>query len=300
MTIRYVDFTRHGWRRPTQPYQIALLSDVHFGNRKQRDRQIQAIREIDRLNPAFLVLMGDNVETARPEHYAEAKELLKGVQTPILPITGNHEIFPHFQPVDDCLDRFRQAFGFAQPYFHRVLPPYHFIFLGIDQRQDQLPQTVRDTGISPAQLHWFRDRLQEHPHRPTVVVTHAPLLGTVQNSEYFYLAQSAELLTILRDAPQICLWVSGHTHLPDIHNGKPLRTLITDAKGHTFLHVPPVADYYVHLVHGQRRYFRLPELRTRLLDCHADRITIRTLDLHTGDSWVNGDVVPGQGLFRTA
>lgn len=297
MPTRFVDFSKHAWRRPTQPYKVAVLSDIHFGNAKLRDRQIQALKEVDRLLPAYLVLLGDNVETARPEHYDVAQELLKDVQTPILATTGNHEIFPHHEPVDQCLAKFNEVYSVEQVYSHRVLPPYHFIFLGIEERDEALPHTTRDTGMSRKQLQWFKDRLAEHPELPTVVFSHAPLVGTVENSEYFHMAQSAELLAILDDSPNICLWLSGHTHLPDRHEARQLRTIVSDAKGHTFVHVPPVADYYVHLVHGQRRYFHQETMHTRLLTCHPDHITIHTVDLFTGHTWEMGHVVPGKGLI---
>jgi 3',5'-cyclic AMP phosphodiesterase CpdA len=260
-------------------FRVGLLTDLHIGNAVLRARQEKALASMDRLGLRLLCLMGDVVDNALPHQYELAKGMLGGRHTPILAISGNHELFPMTLSVDECLANFRR--GFAQPrhYVARRFDPYLFVFLGIDRRLPEQPRNRRDTGVSPEQRAWFRETLRRHAHLPTVVISHAPLEGTVADSEHFPLADSVDFRDILATAPQVCLWMSGHTHLPDIHRGKPLATAVEPTPGRHFVHVPSLADYYVHVVNGERLFFRGLPLHTRVLDCHADRIEVATYDM---------------------
>jgi 3',5'-cyclic AMP phosphodiesterase CpdA len=260
-------------------FRVGLLTDIHIGNTSLLERQKKAFADMDALGLRLLCLMGDIVDNALEHQYAMARSLIGGLNTPILAITGNHELFPLTLPVETCLAHFRHGFGQPRHYTARRYDPYLFVFLGIDQRLPSLPKNRRDTGISQEQLDWFRLTLQQHAGLPTVVISHAPFEQTVADSDHFPLADSASLCDILADAPQVFLWLSGHTHLPDIHRGEKLQTAVEPIPGRHFVHVPSLADYYVHVVHGQRQFFRGLPLQTRLLACYPDRIEIETYDM---------------------
>jgi 3',5'-cyclic AMP phosphodiesterase CpdA len=259
-------------------YRLGLLADIHFGNSSLQERQEKAFAGMDALGLRLLCLMGDIVDNALEHQYALARQMLGGLNTPVLAISGNHELFPLTLPVETCLAHFRQGFGQPRHYMARRYDPYLFVFLGIDRRMPGLPRNKRDTGISPEQLEWFRQTLRQHGHLPTVVISHAPFEDTVADSDHFPLADSGTLCEILSDAPQVCLWLSGHTHLPDVHRGERLLTVTEPVPGRLFVHVPSVADYYVHVVEGQRHFFRGLPLQTRLLACYPDRIEVETYD----------------------
>jgi 3',5'-cyclic AMP phosphodiesterase CpdA len=271
-----VDFAPHAG----QPlFRIGLLTDIHFGNASLRERQEKALVSMDALGLRLLCLMGDIVDNALEHQYLLAQSMLSHMDTPLLAISGNHELFPLTLSVADCLANFRRGFGQPRHYTARLFEPYLFVFLGIDQRLPNLPRNRRDTGITAEQLSWFRHTLRQHANRPTVVVSHAPFEGTVADSDHFPLADSAALCEILSDAPQVILWLSGHTHLPDIHRGERLLTATEPVPGRMFVHVPSLADYYVHVVQGQRQFFRGLPLQTRLLACFEDRIEVETYDM---------------------
>lgn len=281
-------------------FRVGLLSDVHFGNASLRERQNQALSSMDALGLRLLVLMGDNVDNALGHQYAVARTALRGLDTPILAISGNHELFPQALPVEDCLAHFRHAYGQVRHYTARLLPPYFFVFLGIDARRPHLPKNRRDTGLSDAQLQWFQETLQQHGDRPTVIVSHAPLEGTVADSDHFPLADSPRLREILAKSPQVILWLSGHTHLPDVFRGNALRTAVEPEPGRFFVHVPSVADYFVHVIDGQRQFFRGLPLKSRLLSCFADRIEVETFDPVTGTCQPFVTVPVRRPTFRAA
>ncbi|MBC7545202.1 MAG: metallophosphoesterase [Candidatus Sericytochromatia bacterium] len=261
-------------------FRIGLLTDIHFGNDSLRARQELAFCRMDSLGLRLLCLMGDIVDNALSDNYETARRLVNKLNTPMLALTGNHEVFPLSLPVEACLANFRTGMGRPRHYAWRYFDPYLFVFLGIDQREPHLPKTRRDTGTSEQQLQWLRATLQAHAQTPTVIVSHAPLENTVEDSDHFPLAASSQLYDILGEAPQVFLWLSGHTHLPDVHCGESLKTAVALGSGCTFVHVPPVADYYVHVIKGDRQFFRGGEdLQTRLLTCHPDRIEVQTYDI---------------------
>ena len=262
-------------------FRIGLLTDIHIGNASLRARQELAFARMDSLGLRLLCLMGDIVDNAMPHHYRLAEHMLAKLDTPTFALTGNHELFPATMPVEVCLEHFRQGMGRPRQYGFRYLDPYLFVFLGIDQREPQMPRTRRDTGTSVAQLTWLSALLDAHRHTPTIIISHAPLADTVEDSGHFPLAASPVLAEILAGAPQVCLWLSGHTHLPDVHQGQPLKTRVEFAPGRFFVHVPPVADYYVHVVNDNRQFFRDESLHSRLLVCHPNRIEVLTYDLLT-------------------
>jgi 3',5'-cyclic AMP phosphodiesterase CpdA len=280
-------------------YRVGLLTDLHIGNPVLRHRQERALAAMDALGLRLLCLMGDIVDNALPHQYELAKGMLGGRRTPLLAISGNHELFPMSLSVDECLANFRQGFSQGRHYVARRFDPYLFVFLGIDRRLPEQPRNRRDTGISPEQRAWFRQTLQQHAHMPTVVISHAPIEGTVADSDYFPLADSADFKAILASAPQVCLWMSGHTHLPDVHRGQPLATAVEPTPGRHFVHVPSLADYYVHVIDGERLFFRGLPLHTRLLTCHADRIVVETYDLDAQTITPFVTVHPRMALQRT-
>jgi len=266
-------------------FRVGFLTDIHIGNASLRERQEAAIARMDSLGLRLLCLMGDIVDNGLEHNYALANRMLAKLDTPLLAITGNHEIFPLTLPLDVCLDNFRKGMGRPRHYGIRIFDPYLFVFLGIDKRMPHLPKTRRDTGLSDEQLDWFAQTLAANPDRPTVVISHAPFEQTVEDSQHFPLADSARLCEILATAPQVRLWLSGHTHLPDVHHGESLQTMVEPVPGRVFLHVPSVADYYVHVVNGVRQFFRGLPLESRLLECHPDHIDVQTINIESGEIW---------------
>jgi Icc protein len=196
---------------------LAQISDLHVTAKGKRlfdriDTPAFLARAVAHLNaldprPDFVWITGDLVDQGSAAEYAYLREILRALSIPWALMPGNH----------DDRAALRQAFT-DQPY----LPPggefLHYALDGLPLRLLALDTLIPgESGgrLCAARLDWLRDRLEEHPDRPTVVAMHhPPFLSGLAEMDAINCDNSAALGAIVAEHPQIERILCGHVHRP--------------------------------------------------------------------------------------
>lgn len=269
---------------PERPYfGIALVGDPHLPGKelpakKNLLRTIDGWDDIDRV-----VVLGDICkETGTAAEYASAKAFFGRLHKPLRPIAGNHDyIYEDEMNREERkvkaspatrrkkLARFAETFGLKNIYSSERIGNYLLIYLSTDD-----PESERLAQLSAEQLAWLTKELAGHRDMPTIIFFHAPLEGTLQSYNSYtntpsYVAQPAvRLHDLIRENPQLFLWVAGHMHVPAT-NGSYASTVNVYQKQVTVIHN---AD-----LERKRPW-------TNVLYLYPEKVVVRTYD-HWQKSW---------------
>ena len=207
-------------------HHLVVLGDMHLpgNNLAIKEQVLQTINAWSDVET--VVAVGDLCEKEGSfEEYRLLKSFFAKLAKPLLPVVGNHDFIYSFMEKGsksvrgdaenraEKLRRFRDTFGLSSEYYSKTVGDYALIFLSADS-PDHL------AGISPTQMAWFRQELERHRQRPTIIFFHAPLDGTLDsynrnvNTPNFVAQPEATIRALLADHPQAFMWVSGHTHTP--------------------------------------------------------------------------------------
>lgn len=222
-------------------YRIVVMGDPHLPVRErevkgpaEQQNIIQAKNKVvDDINAwedvAEIAVLGDIAAQFGVEsEYMYAKQFFSRLTKPVYFISGNHDYIYQdaFSPggkfvlADEAsrarkLKQFKETFDLPSLFHSHQAGRYQLIYLSPDSLESR-----RLAEIGETQLAWLRGELQHHPHSPTLVFFHAPLKDTLHNynntanTPDFVAQPETALAAIIRENPQIGLWVSGHTHTP--------------------------------------------------------------------------------------
>lgn len=221
------------------PYRIEVMSDIHLPVRTEKVKNLdkqqriieakqQVIADINAWKDVRqVVVLGDVVaNTGNEEEYAFAAQYFSQFNKPVTFINGNHDyiyedslsaegkrIRANADTRAEKLERFKEKLGITKLFYSQRLGPYLLVFLSIDSLDSScLAQ------MSEIQLRWLQQELKSNTNSPTIIFYHAPLPGTLSKydlnlKEKNSVVQPVEGINeILRNNPQVFLWVSGHTH----------------------------------------------------------------------------------------
>jgi predicted phosphodiesterase len=164
----------------------------------------QSVTSINALNPDFVVICGDLVNTADEKSFADFVRIKRGFSMPVYCAAGNHDVSD-----GPSLARYRQRIGedyYAVEHKGRMLVVVN----------TQLWKTPI-AGESEKHDAWVRGTLERARDRkmPIIVAGHFPLYITEPNEaeEYFNLApeKRAELLELFVHCGVVA-YISGHAH----------------------------------------------------------------------------------------
>jgi len=160
--------------------------------------------------PDILIATGDLTDFGRPEEYAHLRELLAPLTMPIYLIPGNH----------DQRENMVAAFP-DHSYLTQALP---FIQYGIEEWPMRI--LAIDTVIAgksagelcQARLSWLREKLEEGPNRPTIIIMHHPpfktFIGHMDDIGLDRSSGAEGLKAIVALHPQVERILCGHLHRP--------------------------------------------------------------------------------------
>ena len=228
------------WAETAAYQRILILSDAHLPvvprenpdpakEKRIMDAKQSIIADINAWDDvARIVATGDLLGSYGTEaEYAAAKAFFGKLNKPVFAIAGNHDYIyigrdPEFRFIrGDAaerkakLERFKREFNQQQLYYTLESGRYLLVFLSTDSLDSKVL-----CQFSPAQMNWLADVLAKNKNRPTIVFAHAPLAGTLTNYNRYintpsFIAQpETEIRDLLRQNPQVFMWVSGHTHTP--------------------------------------------------------------------------------------
>ena len=286
----------NGWAEPAAYQRILILSDAHFPFvpretpdpvKEQRimDAKQNLIADINAWDDVSrTVATGDLVGSyGTDEEYAAAKAFFAQLKKPVTYIVGNHDyiytgrdqnfkfIRGNAEERQAKLNRFKREFHQQQLYSVQEYGRYLLVFLSTDSLDSKVL-----CQFSQAQMNWLAEVLAKNKNRPTIVFAHAPLAGTLTNYNSYintpsFIAQpETEIRDLLRQNPQVFMWVSGHTHTP--------------ATNKDF-------DSPINLYDGRVHNIQNPDLNreviwTNSLYLYPDKVVIKTFR-HSDKTWLD-------------
>jgi 3',5'-cyclic AMP phosphodiesterase CpdA len=206
----------------SQPFHFVQMCDTQLGfggYDDDVDRFSRAVAQINALNPDFVVICGDLVNTANEKSFSDFKRIKDRFQVPCHSAAGNHDLGN--QPTTKSLKFYRETIG--NDYFHFVHQGFTFVIVNTQLWKAPVQEeTARhDT--------WLRSTLASarQQHSPVVIVGHYPLFLKTpeEDEEYMNLPQSKrhELLELYQQNGVVAV-LGGHTHrlLVNSFQGVPL------------------------------------------------------------------------------
>ncbi len=209
-------------------YHLVILGDPHLPGKEPEIKRL-VVDTINLWNDVTgVVVLGDICSTAGiQEEYDYAQKFFSTLKKTMYFINGNHD----YRYIWDAqtqrhrtaykeiqikkLEQFKKTFIHRpDPYYLEKIGGYLLIFLAVDKIESEYLAT-----ISEKQMNWLSSQLEENKKLTTIVFFHAPLNGTLFDSENKnynqpkYIAQPEDKIKeLLKKNSQIFLWISGHTH----------------------------------------------------------------------------------------
>ncbi len=212
---------------------FAHISDIHLskdGNERfmMSEEAAEGLRHIlARLNAMpdldFIFIGGDCLHHGHEEELARFRELVAGVEKPLLVIPGNHDGNLPEEPQVFTQRRFAAVFNpqFAarpatgQAGYFSVAVGEGVQFIGLDTT---LPGQVGG-AVDAAQLDWLRGELARHDDRLVIVGCHHPLHPLCPQDrqgkwrDWFVCANGESVQATLDAQPAVRLVLCGHHHV---------------------------------------------------------------------------------------
>jgi predicted MPP superfamily phosphohydrolase len=178
----------------------------------------QAVREINELDPDFVVICGDLVNTANDKSFSDFKKIKGSFQMPCYCVPGNHDIGN--KPTSESLQYYRKTIG--EDYFVVEHKGVTFIFVNTQLWKEPVQ------GESEKQDIWLKEKLKIATERgqQVFIVGHYPLFcrEADEADEYMNLPleKRTELLR-LYDQYNVVAVLSGHTHRLTLNKYKDIQ-----------------------------------------------------------------------------
>lgn len=181
---------------------ICQISDIHCGNARFIPELLdRTIVEVNRMNPAVVVVSGDLTDAGYREEFEQAAEYIDRIECEhVMVILGNHDArnvgYMHFE----------RLFGER----HSVIDLDEIILVGVDSSEPDL----NDGQVGREHYGFITDTFSRAGDKLKIFVVHhhlIPLPGTGRERNIVY--DAGDVLQRLTDA-KVDLVLSGHKHVP--------------------------------------------------------------------------------------
>lgn len=173
-----VDRQRFSVELPPRALRIAILPDRTTGRDWGLPYLRAAVEDLRRIDPDVVFTIGDMVQgytRSTSQWDAEAAtwlEIVAPLESPVLPVAGNHDVVSGTRDPDDPTfdERFRRTFGPLR--YVAELPGATVIVLFSDGRRGE-----EGVALSPEDLLWLEHSLEQASERgePILLLTHRPM-----------------------------------------------------------------------------------------------------------------------------
>jgi 3',5'-cyclic AMP phosphodiesterase CpdA len=189
------------------PTRALHVSDLHAGKHEAAGLADGLAALVDEIEPELVIATGDLSHRGRPEQLLHAKDLLDGLEAPVLAVPGNHDI-PYTFPArfTRTWAEFERAFGTIDPIYRSE----SLVVCGLDSVRPWRHQGGR---LSAGRLAGVAGTLADAPpHALRVVALHHHLAGAPwRTSRKFPLKDRNGALHALASAGSE-LVLGGHIH----------------------------------------------------------------------------------------
>lgn len=191
------------------PVRLVHLSDLHIGaSRSDSGIAEQILRRVAAFQPDLVVISGDLTHRARPREFAQARDFLDAISSPLFLIPGNHDV-PHLNLLARVFDPFERY----RVHIDKELEPvYHspqVVLAAVNTvRSVRFHQGRLDESQLDSLEHVFGDVA---PTACRVLVTHHALVGPPGGRIKQPMPNRLRILRRLEDLG-VNLVLSGHVH----------------------------------------------------------------------------------------
>ncbi|MBC8468063.1 MAG: metallophosphoesterase [Planctomycetes bacterium] len=216
----------------TESFTFVQMCDTQLGfsdYEKDKASFRQAVRQINELNPDFVVICGDLVHTANDKSFSDFKEIISSFQMPCYYVPGNHDIGN--KPTPESLQ-----------YYRKMLGEYYFVFehkgtTFICVNTQLWKEPVQDE--SEKQDRWLKERLKiaSGKGQQIFIVGHYPLFCREADEPEEYmnlpLEKRRELLRLF-DQYNVVAVLNGHTHTLILNRYKNIQMVNAETTSKNF------------------------------------------------------------------
>lgn len=173
----------------------------------------QAVKQINELDPDFVILCGDLVNNANDSTYADFMSIMKGFKVPCYLAPGNHDVGN--VPNNETLSYYRKTIG--EDYYNFQNKKHSFIVTNTQLWKAQVDHE------SEKHDKWFENTLKSECNKqhPTFVIGHFPLYTeSPEEKEHYFnlpLTKRKRILELLKKY-NVTAYLSGHSHKFITHN----------------------------------------------------------------------------------
>jgi 3',5'-cyclic AMP phosphodiesterase CpdA len=185
---------------------ILHVSDLHIGTREDPDVARALSELIGRVAPELVVVSGDLTHRNKPHQHETAAAFLRGFDTELLVVPGNHDI-PVWPPwrFTATFRAFEQTWGTAQPIYRSE----RALVVGLNSVR---PWRHQSGGVRRSQLVWAAEQLAAAaPDALRVVALHHHMIGAPWRTRKKPVAERNRVLAALVDCGAELI-LAGHTH----------------------------------------------------------------------------------------
>lgn len=286
-------------------FSFSVLSDVHVMASDPVSQRLlrAALADHRALRPGskLLVLNGDLTDGTERDYTSLLKLLGDVPHAPVQATMGNHDYYGVWHTPSGGMDTtqlnpawssqqavalFDRMMGYDKPYRKLVVDGYRFLFLSGEAYRDVDASIGEDAYLSPAQLDWLRERLDNtglpaaERRKPVFVFLHQPLPHTLDGTDAERgVVQHEQLRALLEEHPNVILF-SGHTHWNLATTSQVKRLKFTAASSASIRQVWSAENK--------------PETKTisqsLIVDVYPGRVVIKRRE-HTSKRWIQPDSV---------
>jgi hypothetical protein len=189
--------------KPTSGFRFAIVGDRTHGPESGLQILRRAVREMNSLDPDFVMTVGDLVSgynrgdewLAQMRRY---KEVMAGLKMPWYPVAGNHDVYPETSRPNDRGNERRYLENFGPLWYSFDHEFAHFVVLYSDEQLSFKNPPV-DQRMSEEQLKWLADDLAATDRKQAFVFLHHPrwnYAGDVWKPVHEVLAQSGKVRAV--------------------------------------------------------------------------------------------------------
>jgi 3',5'-cyclic AMP phosphodiesterase CpdA len=152
----------------TEQFHIAILGDRTGAGPESWKVFDRAVREVNRLNPDFTIMIGDLIEGAGSNlnqlqvQWEEAKSHLDSVDSPLFLVPGNHDIYNR-----ESYQYWKEQVG--QTYYAFSYRGCRFVVLNTEEVKG-----TAQSGLGEDQMEFLRREIDRKPVEPIFLIMHQP------------------------------------------------------------------------------------------------------------------------------
>ncbi len=215
-----------------EPFSFVQMCDTQLGmGGYEHDIQTfeQAVKQINELNPDFVVICGDLVHHASDSSYADFKRIMKKFNIPCYPAPGNHDVGR--VPNSSKLAYYRKTIG--KDYYTFQNKGYPFVVTN--------SQLWNGHVENESEKHhtWFKNTLDSISinNDEVIVIGHYPIfIKSIDEKEAYFnlpLDKRKEILELFKKN-KVKAYLSGHKHETIINNYKNIQLVSGETTSKNF------------------------------------------------------------------